>query len=144
MLKALDMTGWNSISWCVPSAISMLTGIPVAFMHMRAAFHKQISLNEVEGLFDEEAILLLGEQGYGVRQIDLKERYGDTIPTIGKFLKERTPYEFCMPIYFTTPDHAMVCHMGYVGDNGTKKPVPIDQFPGLKRKMCSAYIVFEK
>ena len=144
MLKALDFSGWNSAAWCVPSAISMITGIPVAFMHMRAAFHRQISLKEVEGLYCEEAILLLGEQGYRVHQIDLDARYGGNPPTIQKFLKDRTPYEFCMPIYFTTVDHAMVCHMGYAGDNWTKKPVPIADFPMLRRKVCTAFVVMEK
>lgn len=144
MLKSLDFSGWNSTAWCVPSAISMITGIPVAFMHMRAAFHQELSLKKVKGIHDEEAILLLGEQGYRVQQIDLNSRYDGQPPTIQKFFTDRTPYEFCMPIYFTTVNHAMACHMGYAGDNWTKKPVPISKFPKLRRKVCSAYVVIPK
>lgn len=144
MLNALNLEGWNATAWCVPSAVSIITGIPVGFMHMRAAFHQSLSLNKVKGLFDEEAILLFGEQGYRLHQIDLNSRYDGKPPTIQRFLKDRTPYEFCMPIYFTTVDHAMTCHMGYAADNWTKKPVPISEFPKLHRKVCTAYVVCQK
>lgn len=143
MLKPLNLEGWNTTAWCVPSAVAMVTGASVLHMHSRAAFIKSCSMKKVDGLYDEEAILLLREQGYGVSHIDLPERYQKP-PTIQRFLEERTPYEKAMPVMFTTVDHIMCAQYGFAGDNWTKKPVPISEFPKLKRKVCSAWIVTKK
>lgn len=143
MLHTLNLDGWERTAWCVPSAIAMLTGAPVGHMHVRAAFMQNKSLTAVQGVFCEEAVLLLREQGYKATPIDLVARYSNA-PTIQRFFKDRTPYEFCMPIMFATADHMMTCHMGFAGDNWTKKPVPISLFPKLRRLVTNAWIVSEK
>lgn len=142
MLKPLNLEGWNMTAWCVPSAIAMLTGAPVGHMHVRAAFIQNTALKDVKGVFTEEAVLLLREQGYKAIPIRLTERYNKP-PTIRQFLNDRTAYEFSMPIMFSTPKHMMVAHMGFAGDNWTKKPVAINQFPKLGRLVESAWVVME-
>jgi len=121
----------------------MLTGAPVGHMHVRAAFMQNKSLTAVQGVFLEEAVLLLREQGYNATPIDLAARYS-AAPTIRKFFAERTAFEFCMPIMFSTAGHMMTCHMGFAGDNWTKRPVPVAQFPQLSRKVVAAWVVSEK
>lgn len=141
MLTVIDLKGWEKTSWCVPSAIAMLTGANVGVMHSRAAFLLDQKISDVKGITDGEAIILLREQGYKAIPIDLASRYDGKPPTVSRFLKERTNYEKVMPVYFTTKDHAMCAQYGFAGDNHTKKPVPVEQFPHLSKKVCSAYIV---
>jgi hypothetical protein len=35
----------------------------------------------------------------------------------------------------------MAAKYDFAGDNGTKKPVPIEQFPGLSRKVVTAFVI---
>lgn len=143
MLHTLNLDGWEHTAWCVPSAVAMLTGALVGHMHVRAAFMQNKPRTKVDGMFLDEAVLLLHEQGYKATPIDLAARYS-TAPTIRKFVAERTAFEFCMPIMFSTADHMMTCHMGFAGDNWTKRPVPVAQFPELNRKVIAAWVVSEK
>ena len=141
MLHTLDFSGWDNVTaWCVPTAIAFLTGAPVGHMHSRAAFMQNKPRKDVSGVFVEEAVLLLREQGYKAIPIDMESRWG-TPPSIRKFLNERTAYEKVMPIMFATPDHMITAHYNYVADNWTKKPVPIEKFPQLDRKVVSAWTV---
>ncbi|MFA7408543.1 MAG: hypothetical protein WCY93_12075 [Anaerolineaceae bacterium] len=145
MLHAIDTRGWNLESaWCVPSAISFLTGAPLIHTHSRAAFLQNISLKDVEGIYMGDAILLLREQGYKVERIKLTDRYSAP-PTLAKFLEDRTPYEKMMPMMIcveTTKDaHMVTAHYGFAADNHTMKPVPIKNFPHLRKKVTDAVIV---
>lgn len=143
MLKPLDLKGWTHTAWCGPSAVAMITGQPVGHMHVRAAFIRQEKLVDIKGIYLEEAIFLLKEQGYKSTPIDMIKRYGTTAPTIKKFLNDRTNYEFMMPVMFATDTHLMTAHMGYAGDNWTQRPVPIAEFPKLRRRVIAAYVVTE-
>jgi hypothetical protein len=143
MLKTLDLKGWKHTAWCGPSAVAMITGQPVGHMHVRAAFLRQEKLTDVKAIYLQEAVLLLKEQGYRATPIDMVARYNDTAPTIKKFLADRTNYEFMMPIMFATHDHLMTAHMGFAGDNWTGKPVPIAEFPKLRRRVVAAFVVTE-
>lgn len=146
MLHKIDTTGWTTkTAWCVPSAISFLTGISLIHSHSRAAFLQNISLDEVEGVQSAEALMLLREQGYTGRRIDLSERYSDA-PKLSKFLKELTPYEKCMPLMIRVEDTKEFCHMiashfGYAADNWTMKPVPADKFPHRDKLVTDAWVV---
>jgi hypothetical protein len=142
MLHSLNLNGWEDKAWCVPSAVAILTGASAMHMHSRAAFMRDITLKEVKELYVEEAILLLREQKYKVQQIALKDRW-PTAPTLRRFFAGRTPYEFVMPVLVFTGDHALTCHMGYACDNWTKRPVPVSEFPKLKRPVQSAFIVMQ-
>lgn len=50
MLHTFDTKGWEAnTAYCVPTAISFLTGVPLIHSHSRAAFMQNISLKDVEG-----------------------------------------------------------------------------------------------
>ena len=146
MLHAIDTRGWEtSTAWCVPTAISFLVGIPLIHSHSRAAFVQDKKLKDVEGVYASEALLLLREQGLKGEQIKLSERYPDA-PTLRKFLKERTPYEMCMPLMIQIEDKKDFCHMiscwqNFCADNWTMKMVRDKDFPHLKKYVTSAWVV---
>jgi len=146
MLHAIETRGWESnTAWCVPSAVSFLSGVPLIHSHSRAAFIQDKKLKNVEGVYASEALLMLREQGYKGEKIDLSSRYNDA-PTLKKFLNERTAYEKCMPLMIQIEDSKKFCHMcvshyGFAADNWTMKPVPIEKFPHLRKYVTSAWVV---
>jgi len=146
MLHAIDSKGWTEkTAWCVPTAISFLTGIPLIHSHSRAAFVQETSLDEVNGVYASEAALLLREQGYRVRQISLMDRYDDA-PKLKKFLDDLESYEKVMPLMIQVeakPDfvHMVVAHYGFAADNWTLKPVTADKFPHKNKYVTAAWIV---
>ncbi len=146
MLHAIDTRGWEAnTAWCVPSAISFLTGIPLIHSHSRAAFIQNTKLLDVKGVYGSEALLMLREQGYKGVQLELKDRYTDA-PTLKKFLNERTAYEKCMPLMIQIEDNKKFCHMctahyGYAADNHTMKPVAIQNFPHLRKLVTAVWVV---
>lgn len=152
MLHTIDNKGWEKqTAWCVPTAISLLTGIPLIHSHSRAAFIQNKNLNEVKGLFDEEAIFMLYEQGYKVEQIDLVGRYGkDTIVPIKKFSKDRTSYEYCMPLMVSIvkkgakEGHMLSMHYDFIADNTSNfRPIfkELHHYWNNRWKVQTAYIV---
>jgi hypothetical protein len=146
MLHAIETRGWETnTAWCVPTTISFLTGIPLIHSHSRAAFIQDKSLKDVRGVYAEEALLMLREQGYKGEQIKLTERY-DNAPLLKRFLDERTSYETCMPLMIQIEDskkfcHMVVSHFFFAADNHTMKPVPIPEFPHLKKYVTGAWVV---
>jgi hypothetical protein len=144
MLKPINKKSHEGIAWCVPSAVSMITGQNLTESHKRAAVLLNIEVADVEGMWDHEAVLMMHELGYSAKPVDLVDRYASKTPcgpTLKRFLAERTPEEFANVMYVTVHGHALCAHMGYVGDNSTGRPVPISQFPKLGRLTKSAYIV---
>jgi len=146
MLHAIDSTGWDTFtSWCVPTVISFLSGIPLIHSHSRAAFIQDKTLKEVKGVYAAEALLMLREQGYKGERVDLSSRYNDA-PRLKKFLEGRTSWEKVMPLMIQVEDSKGFCHMiashyGYAADNHTMKPVTIDKFPHLNKYVTSAWVV---
>lgn len=149
MLHAIDSNGWTkNTSWCVPTAISLLSGIPLIHSHSRAAFIQDKALKDVKGVYGSEAAMLLREQGYKSKPITLRDRYQDA-PTLSRFLADRTSYEKCLPLMVQVekaPDfcHMIVCHYDYAADNWTMKPTPIKEFPHLGKYVTAAWIVQKK
>jgi hypothetical protein len=146
MLHAVETRGWEAnTAWCVPTSISFLTGIPLIHSHSRAAFIQDKALKDVRGVYADEALLMLREQGMKGERINLTERYGEP-PRLDRFLNERTSYEKCMPLMIQIEDskkfcHMIVSHFGFAADNHTMKPVPIPQFPHLKKYVTGAWVV---
>lgn len=146
MLYTVDSRGWTAnTAWCVPTAISYLTGAPLIHTHSRAAFMQNIPLTKVEGVYGSEAAILLREQSYTAKPIDLAARYSDA-PKLKQFMNDRTAYEKCMPLMIQVenkPDfcHMIVAHYGYAADNWTMKPVPIENFPHINRYVTKVWIV---
>jgi hypothetical protein len=122
----------------------MITGIDLETSHKRAAVLQNIPVEQVEGLYRDEAVLMLYEQGFNAKPIDVVSRYAKKTPcgpTLKRFLNERTSNEFSNMMYITVDGHALCAHMGYVGDNTTGRPVPMNKFPKLGRLVKSAYII---
>jgi len=146
MLHPLDLSKMTGTAWCVPSAISMLTGYPVEKAHSRAAFLQNKSYEDVQGVYIDESILMLHELGFKVKQIDLGKRYAGELkcgPTLKRFFNDLKKYrdEFLQPMIVFTSTHALTHHMGWAGDNWTKRPVPTNDFPKPHRLVDSAYMV---
>lgn len=146
MLHTINLDGWKNTAWCVPSAVSILTGAPVAHTHSRAAFMTNQALKDVSGVDMESFILMLREQGYAARQIDLKERFASP-PSLERFMETRTQFETVMPLAVTVylvkkrELHMVSVHMGYANDNWTMRPTPIDRFPHRNAKVVDAFMV---
>jgi hypothetical protein len=149
MLHAIDTNGWEAnTAWCVPSTISFLTGVPLIHSHSRAAFIQDKGIKEVKGVYASEALLMLREQGYMTELIKLSDKYSEP-PRLRRFLDERSSYEMCMPLMIQIEDSKKFCHMicahfNFAADNHTMKPVPIHQFPHLKKYVTAAWIVHKK
>jgi hypothetical protein len=144
MLKPINKKSYDGTAWCVPSAVSMITGQSLLESHRRAAVLQHIDVGDVSGMWDREAALMLYELGYTATPIDLVSRYAGKTPcgpTLKRFLNERTREEYASVLYITVHGHALTAHMGYVGDNSTGRPVPMDRFPKLGRLTKSAYII---
>ena len=146
MLHAIESKGWEAnTAYCVPTAISLLTGTPLIHSHSRAAFIQDRKLKEVKGVYAAEALLMLREQGYVGKQINLQYRYEDA-PTMKRFLKDRTAYEKCLPLMIQIEDSKKFCHMvvshyDYAADNHTMKPVSINKFPHLRKRVTGAWVI---
>jgi hypothetical protein len=146
MLHAIDSRGWTkNIAWCVPTVVSFISGVPLIHSHSRAAFIQNIPLKDVSGLYGAEATLLLREQGFVCKRVDLKSRYSDA-PKLKAFLNDRTAYEQCMPMMIQVEDVPNFCHMiaahyGYAADNHTMRPVKIEDFPHINRYVTQAWVV---
>lgn len=145
MLHKLDMTGYTKpVAWCVPSAVSILTGSPLTDTTSLLCRLSQVTYKDLEGVDVQDALLALHQFGYGHKAVPLYERYGDTLthgPTLRRFLRERTPLEKMTPMLVCLPEHVIVCHMGFACDNWTKRPVPVGDFPKLGRLVSEAYLI---
>lgn len=148
MLYNIDTKGWEGhTAWCVPTAISFLTGIPLIHSHSRAAFIQNKNLKDVASVYSDEACILIHEQGFIAHRINLEERY-DKPCTLIRFMKEREPYEKVMPLMIVIQannfSHMLACHYNYCADNWTMKPTPIDKFPNNRKFVTEAWVISKK
>lgn len=148
MLHNVSVQGWGlNTAWCVPTALSMITGIPLAHAHSRAAFVQGKALKDVKGVDNESATFLFREQGYYLQKIDLEARFPTPV-SISKFMKEgRTDFEKCIPMYLVIKtnrgSHAICAHFDYVGDNRTMKPVPTETFWAKNKLVLEAHKIMK-
>lgn len=143
MLHSVDFSKWKTTPWCGPTALSFLTGVPLVHSHSRLAWMKDLPLTKVEGARVSEFILMLREQGYFAKQIDVLKG-GNHYPAIKRFMQERTPYEKAMPVLIVLRNHYVSAHFDYLADNWTKKPTLVHDFPMLGRVVESAFVVSKK
>jgi len=147
MIKQLDIGNHEGIEWCGPSAISMIAGIPLHVAQSRMAHLQNRAYNEVSASYVSEMKLVLSDLGFNAKPIDLYARYADKFemgPTIQRFVREMQPIEKINKVLIETNSHVLVTHMGFVGDNWTKKMVPLDEFPKVKRHVIGAHIITPK
>jgi len=136
---------WKGTKWCVPSAISLLTGRPLFETHQLAAYLTNRRLDAKMDLYVEECAVLLGEYGYRMEPINLAKKYRNNKcgVTVRRFVGDLNGFEKVMPIIFFSHNHAMVTHMGYVADNSTLKPVHPNDFVSKNALVVEAYIVMK-
>jgi len=147
MIMNLEIGNHEGIEWCGPSAISLIAGIPLHVAQSRMAHLQNKSYNQVSVSYVSEMKLILSDLGFNAKPIDLFTRYGNKYemgPTIQRFVREMQPIEKISKVLIETHGHVLVSHMGFVGDNWTKKMVPLDQFPKVKRHVIGAHIIIPK
>lgn len=119
--------------WCGPSAVSILTGVPYRDV-------LECVGRDRTGIWTEEAILALNQWGFTAIPVDLTARY-DRCPTLERYLRERPFAERGEPLLVTLYKHLITVHMDWAADNWTKRPVPIDEFPKLRRRVEEVHII---
>lgn len=149
-LSPLNFKGFeNKTLWCVPTAYSFITGVPLKDSHSLFAYVQKKAVNAVKGVFIDELREALAVNRKGLKPIDVYGRYHATTsngPTIERFFKERTFEEKMNPVVCVVTGnngttHMILMHMNFVMDNWTKRPVSIDDFPQTRRKVLEAYQV---
>jgi len=144
MLHSLDTGGWEHTAWCVPSALACVTGIPVAKAHSLAAFSTHRDITKIEGMIDEETLLLANRLDLRLERIDLTKRY-DNPPRLRDL--EMTMLEKASKCLWVLADkksrtnHMIATHCGWACDNWTKRPVPLSEFPRLYRQVLYGWRV---
>ena len=144
-IKAIDSTGYSKpTQWCVPSAVAMLTGLPLREATQLLARIRQQPYQELEGVWLEEAVIALNELGYRSTPIDIAGRFSDTThgPTLRRFMNNRLPQEVTNPVLIGLDGHVVVSHWGLLGDNSTEgRMVATSRFPKPNRLVKEAFII---
>lgn len=144
MLHKLNLEGFGGgTKWCGPSAVSILTGRPLAHTTAMLAYAEDIPYDEVGGVWREDAVLMLHTLGYRCVPIDVVSRFSDTEcgPTLKRFWEERRMDEVVNPLLIEIHGHLLTSHYGFAADNWTGGPVPLAQFPKQRRLVKWAGIV---
>lgn len=144
MLHALNKDGFTGKhAWCGPSAISILTGAPLAATTAMAAYADDVRYEEVEGMWREDCVLMLHRLGYRCAPVNLMQRYSDTEcgPTLQRFIDTRTVEELTTPMLVELHGHFITMHYGFGCDNWTETPVPLREFPKRRRLVKWAALV---
>lgn len=129
--------------WCVPSAVSLLTGKLLVETAQRLASIRDQRYADLEGVWTEEAVLLLYEYGYRATAVPVVERFKDTVcgPTLRRFMEERQPMEVVNPLLIELDTHVVVSHFSFLFDNWVPKGAQIESFPKPTRLVKAAWII---
>lgn len=145
MLHTLNLDGWETTPWCVPSAFAAITGVSVAQAHSIAAFSTGRSIDQIEGMVEEEIHLLAHRFRIKLLPIPLENRFREP-PRLRDFVPGgQTPLERVIPCLITLADrktqrwHMVAAHHGYLVDNWVKRPTPISTFPRTYRHVTQAW-----
>lgn len=136
----------KSTRWCGPAALATLTGMPlVQATEVLTRIHGG-SYTDLDGVWPEDVIIALNEQGKRATQIDMIKRY----PTLThgrmleNFLRDRTAYEKINPMLIQVDNHFVSAHMDYLCDNWVMSPTHWTKFPKLGRKVKNAWVITTK
>lgn len=147
MLQPLNLEGYSrKVPWCGPSAVSILTGLPLKQITADFAYATDCRYNDIEGVWAEQALLVLHKYGYTHKQIDVVGRFRDTVcgPTLIRFWREQEGIEKVLPCLIEVDGHLLTSHMGFACDNWTKTPVPQIRFPKPNRLVKAAWIITKR
>lgn len=137
----IDTTGYSKKRrWCVPSAVALLTGVPLVRATERLSAITGRSYEELSGVELSAAQLLLRELGYETRVVDLTERYRAP-PQVQRFMAERQGLEQVMPLLLSNADHAFVAHYGMLFDNACPSGAPVAASHLRYKRLTEAYLV---
>ncbi len=137
----------QDIRWCGPTAVAALTGKTYNECLIRLAQMKQTKPGDVEGVWQEESLILLWELGYANRPIDLVKRYAHEVKTgvtFPRFIRERTPMERAQPmlVRMSRPAHVLAVYQNYVvGTETHGSVIPVDAYPCPKRIVDAAWTI---
>lgn len=145
LLKPIDATGYTrKKKWCVPSAISTLTGLPLSVTTARCAHADGTAYSEVSGVLLSDALLVLAGLGWRHKAVDLPARFPTLKqgPTLTRYMHTRSLEEIAMPILLSTGYHAFAGHGYFLSGNDTMYPVGWESFPKLGRKVCEVCVLY--
>lgn len=144
MLYAINTKDYSKPKkWCGPSAVATIAGCSLKQATELACRVTGKTYEELEGMWPEDVILCLHELGFKCRPIDIQKRYPHLThgPHLKTFMADRTWEEECVPVLVVLPEHFVSCHWGWLNDNWTLTPKPLDKFPMTGRKVKRAYTV---
>lgn len=144
-IRKPDWTGYNKPDqWCVPTAVALITGVPVIEAASILARIAGKPLAETEGHWGEEALLAFGELGFRATAVDIPGRYPERPygPTLKRYMRERRDTaERFYPTYIRVDGHALVAHMDHCFDNAVQSGAHHTAFPKPNRLVKSVHIV---
>ena len=136
MLYPIKMDDYTKAhAWCGPGALSSLTGIPLReATEMLTRIHGG-TYSDLEGVWAEDVLLALMELGFKARKVDIISRYPELThgPTLDRFISERKVDEVVSPLLIHISGHFVTSHFGFMTDNWVGRPVPVAEFPKMKR-----------
>lgn len=130
----------NTVQWCVPSALSSLTGCDYgSAAHACIANGAALFYNELSGVQIDTTILALRQlvPTATVEQVNLRARYPSLAlgPTLKRYMREREQAEVLNPCLIGVNNHMIVGHLAVLSGNDTMGPVPYTMFPKLGRNV---------
>ncbi|MCP4466926.1 MAG: hypothetical protein GY813_09290 [Halieaceae bacterium] len=142
-LQPLDRS-WDRTSWCVPSALAILTGCTVSSAHSKFAFINREDITKVSGCYAEDLLCALLDAGKQATPVDLhsrypKHKYG---PRLKTYLKDR-PFndERMYPLLLETYGHVQCVHMDYLASNWYPRPIKWSEASNLNDNLHRAWII---
>ena len=130
----------NGKFWCVPSALSVLTGLPYATCTEACVRNGAASTYEdLEAVAMTQIVLALRDlvPTATVTEVDLAARFPDLKagPTLRRYMAERDVDETVYPLLISVNTHLIAGHRGWLGGNDVKRPCPVSMFPQLTRNV---------
>lgn len=144
MIHPLDLTGYSKAEqWCGPSALSLITGAPLAETTKRFAYMQGEAYQKLSGVYAEELLLALWEQGWKAENVGLLDRYPKLQmgPTLARYMRERPKIEVINKLLINVTGHFIVAHGRYLFDNWVPRGATIDTFPKPRRHVQHVWIV---
>lgn len=149
MLTKLDTSGYTKKTiWCGPAAIATHTGVSVKqATELLCSVMQGTSYEDLDAVLDEHMTVAFGAVGYRMVPIrEFHERYADLPygPSIKRFMQERPVMEKASQLLLNVGQHYTSAHLGYMSDNWTMGPVPVEKFPQIKRRVKQLWRIEKK
>ena len=134
--------------WCVPTAIALLTGIPLvtAAETVARTSGEAAAYSDMSGHHTGAFVLAMGELGYCCKQVRLADRYpgNEYGVTLKRYMTERRRFDIMeelTPTAIFVHGHILTGHYGMLFDNWVPKGATVDRFPKTSRLVNDVYII---